>query len=680
MMKKILVCMLFMAMCILPHTAFSAKIIHLTTFEKAPYIGEDLPDNGYAYEFVAEIFKRAGYEVQISYYPLARAIYMAEEGEVDGVLPLYYDASLAKNMIFSEPFPGGTLGLLKRKNQEIKFIVDPRKNQTEALRNLRAYRFGVRRGASHTPEFDQASFLKKEEVADDAQNLLKLFNDRIDFAVMDKYTAADLMVNTFPQMIGQLEFLAPPLSEQPFHIAFSKKSQNYQQLVNDFNRSLQEAEQEHLTETILYKHGLLDKTNLNPEKTIIRIGTVDNPDMMIMQQLSKIYEQQHPGIQLEWNVLEEDILRLRLLSDLAISDGKFDIMTIGAYETPIWAKNERLTSFENLPESYDVTDILQSVRDALSYNDTLYALPFYAESTMTFYRKDLFEKAGLTMPDTPTYQDIQRAAAAIHDPANQVYGICLRGKPAWGENMAFISQLINTFGGRWFDETWQPTIDSPEWKEAITYYKEIMNHYGTSQASLNGFTEILSLFSSGHCGIWIDATVAAGILYNPKTSQVADNVGFAHAPVAVTPKGSHWLWSWALAIPVSSKQQEEARKFILWATSKEYIELVAAQEGWISVPPGTRVSTYQNSNYKTQAPFADLVLQSIQTANPNDNTLKPTPYNGIQYVSIPEFPSLGRQIGKIMARILDGEISVEAALKESQELALYQMKASGYIK
>ncbi len=656
----------------------SQTLVRLSTAEREPYIGLNLPNNGYVHELVTEVFQRVGYDVEIAFYPWARAVMNVEKGQRDGLVPVYYDESLSTDMAFSDPFPGGKIGFLKKKSTEIPITMAPDIDQADMLHQLREYTFGMVRGSVNTPELDAADFLHKDFVATDMQNLLKVFKGRVDFAVIDKYTAADLMVNTLPHLIGQLEFMNPPLAEKSFHIAFSKHSPGYQQRLNDFNRGLQEVIKDKTLERILYKHGLLETPETKSGKHIIRIGTVDNPEMVIMQRLSTEYEKQHPDIELEWKVLDENILRLRLLSDLAISDSQFDIMTIGLYETPIWAENGWLVPLRDLPESYDLDDVLQSVRDGLSYKGTLYALPFYAESAMTFYRTDLFTQAGIVMPANPTYDDIKRFAAAIYDPANEVYGICQRGKPGWGENMAYVSMLVNTYGGRWFDEQWNPTIDSPEWLAALTMYADLAA-YGPPDTAANGFTENLALFAAGHCGMWVDATVAGGVLFNPKQSRVAESLGFAPAPVGVMPKGSPWLWTWALAIPSSVKMPDEALKFITWATSKEYIKRVAEQEGWVAVPPGTRTSTYQNPHYQAVAPFADFVLSAIQHADPTNPAVKPVPYIGIQYVGIPEFPAIGTQIGQKAARLLSGDMTVEQVLTDSQSLVADQMRASGYI-
>src|ERR1700737_3855350 len=314
--------------------------------------------------------------------------------------------------------------------------------------------------------------------------------------------------------------------------------------------------------------------------TTVTIATVNNPDMIEMKKLAPDFESKNPDIKLNWVVLEENMLRQRATTDITTGSGQFDVMMIGAYETPQWGKRGWLTPMTNLPADYDEKDVIKTVRDSLSDNGTLYALPFYAESSMTFYRKDLFAAKGLTMPPNPTYKQIAQFADKLTDKSAGVSGICLRGKAGWGENMAYVTTLVNTYGGSWFDEKWQAQLTSPQWKKAVTFYVDLMKKDGPPGASSNGFNENLTLMSAGKCAMWIDATVAAGMLYNKSASQVADKVGFAAAPVAVTPNGSHWLWSWALAIPTTSKSQDAAKKFVAWATSKQYIEMVAKDEGW----------------------------------------------------------------------------------------------------
>src|SRR5882757_5945795 len=401
------------------------------------------------------------------------------------------------------------------------------------------------------------------------------------------------------------------------------------------------------------------------EQKTVTIATVNNPAMIELKKLSPKFEAANPDIKLNWVVVEENVLRQRVTTDVSTGSGQFDLVFIGLYETPIFAKRGWLKEMANLPADYDLEDVFKGIRDGLSYQGKLYALPFYGESSMLMYRKDLLEAKGLTMPEQPTYDDIKKFADALTDKAKGVYGITLRGKPGWGENMAYVDTLLNTFGCTWFDEKWHPTIDTPEWKKAITFYADLMKADGPPGASANGFNENLTLFASGKAAMWIDATVAGSMLENPKESQVAGKMGYAPSPIEDTPNGSHWLWSWAFAIPKAAKQAEAAEKFAVWATSKDYIKLVAEDAGWSRVPPGTRKSTYDNPDYQ-KAPFAAATLQAMQSADPTKPCIKPVPYTGIQFVGIPEFQSFGTVVGQNISGALAGKGAVDQVLKESQ--------------
>ena len=661
---------------VLSHPVYSQEIIQLTTSEREPYIGQDLPHGGYVSELVSEVYRRVGQDVELVFYPLARAKHYAKTGSSDGFVPTYYDPELESDFSFSDPFPGDYIGLLKQKDQFPSYIINQTYAPYETLRELEKHRFGIVIGSNLASSFIDTTQIFK--VVHDRQNVVMLGRGRIDFAVIDKYTAADIMVTKFPHLIGQLEFMQPPLWKNEFRVAFSKATQNYQKKLHDFNSGLGLLKKENIVEEIASKHGLFPPQELPAKKVKLRIATVNNNDMLVMQKLSEYYEEKHPNIELEWRILEESILRKRLLADLAISSGEFDIMTIGSFEAPIWAERGWILPITQFPKNYDVNDILEPIRNSLTYQEKRYALPFYGESSMTFYRKDLFKKAGLNIADQPTYEDIHRYAARLHDPDNELYGICLRGQAGWGANMAYVNTLVNTFGGRWFDEQWNATIDTPEWHKAITIYKELSTKFGPPNLIDNNFNENLHLFANGHCAMWIDATVAAGMLFNPSESKVHQQVGFARAPIEVTQKGSNWLWAWSLAIPASSKVSKEAQEFITWATSQAYIELVANNEGRLSVPPGTRQSTYENNVYKEKAPFSEFVLKAIQTADPLNNTLKASPYNGIQFVGIPEFPALGDKVGMLIQQVIEEKMSIDQALKNAQALATDQMRSSGY--
>ncbi|MES0861979.1 sugar ABC transporter substrate-binding protein [Ruegeria sp. SCPT10] len=408
----------------------------------------------------------------------------------------------------------------------------------------------------------------------------------------------------------------------------------------------------------------------------ITIATVNNGDMIRMQGYTDNFTEA-TGIDVEWVTLEENVLRQRVTTDITTKGGQFDIMTIGMYETPIWGANGWLVPLDGLSEDYDVGDILPAMSGGLSHEGTLYAAPFYGESSMIMYRTDLMEKAGMEMPDAPTWEFIREAAAAMTDRDADINGICLRGKAGWGEGGAFITAMSNSFGARWFDEDWKPQFDQPEWADTLNFYVGMMNESGPAGYATNGFNENLSLFQQGKCGMWIDATVAASFVTNPTDSTVADSVGFALAPDTGLGKRSNWLWAWALAIPAGTEQADAAKQFIEWATSKDYIELVAENEGWANVPPGARTSLYENPDYQA-VPFAKMTLESILSADPNNPTVKPVPYVGIQFAAIPEFAGIATQVSQEFSAVYAGQQTVEEALAKAQAFTAEEMEAAGY--
>jgi len=315
--------------------------------------------------------------------------------------------------------------------------------------------------------------------------------------------------------------------------------------------------------------------------TTITVGSVDNPSMTDLKKLVPDFQSAHPDIKVNIVTLPEDQIRQQVTQDVATQSGKFDLFTIGTYEVPLWAKLnwlQDLAPYIAKDPSYAPDDLIPGVRKALSYNNDLYAVPFYGESSMLMYRKDLLSAAGVTMPDHPTWDQVAAAAKAVNSPS--VNGICLRGLPGWGEQLAPLDTVVNTFGGRWFDQSWNAQLTTPAWHDALTFYVNLLKSAGEPGAGNAGFTECLNAYNSGKVAMWYDATVAASNF----TGAAATNSGYAYAPTKLTPY-SGWLWSWALGIPSTSTKKDAAWTFIDWATSKDYIKLVGAKLGWAHVPP-----------------------------------------------------------------------------------------------
>lgn len=431
---------------------------------------------------------------------------------------------------------------------------------------------------------------------------------------------------------------------------------------------------------ILGTAALIGATTTALPAEVLTIAAVDNADMIRMQELTDDFVERNPEIHLNWVILEESVLRQKVATDIETHGGQFDIITIGNYEVPIWARQGWLKPLDDLGDQYDRNDLLPAIRKAVSYNGKLYASPFYGESAMLMYRTDLFRGAGLEMPPSPTWTFVREAALKLTDKVAGRYGICLRGKAGWGENMALLTAAANSFGARWFDFSWRPEFDTQEWQRTLSFYVGLMQAAGPPDAAFYGYAENLDLFRSGKCAMWVDSTVAASTLSDPKTSDVVGRVGYAPFPTYGT-LGNHgnWLWTWNLAIPATSTKAGPAQRFVAWATDREYADLVAAHAGWTYAPPGTRVSLYNNPGYRSAAPFSGYTLTAINTANPDQPTVKPAPYTGSQFVAIPEFQRIGNAVGQIFSAAVVGQMTVKEALASANELTLREMTRAGYV-
>jgi sorbitol/mannitol transport system substrate-binding protein len=387
-----------------------------------------------------------------------------------------------------------------------------------------------------------------------------------------------------------------------------------------------------------------------------------------LQKLVPEFEKDHSNIKVNIVILPENQLRQQVTQDIATHSGRFDLAMIGTYEVPLWAKNgwiENLGSYVNKTPSYHADDLVPGVSKALSYNGSLYAVPFYAESSFLMYRKDLLSQAGVTLSTSPTWDEVAAAAHKVNNPSKGISGICLRGLPGWGEQLAPLDTVVNTFGGRWFDQSWNAQLTSPKFRQAVTFYINLVKTAGEPGAANSGFGECLNAYNGGKTAMWYDATVGASNF----TGDAAANSGYALAPTMVKPY-SGWLWAWSLGMPSSGTKKDAAWTFASWATSQDYIKLVGNKLGWNHVPPGTRTSTYQLADYqKVAGSFAQLTLDSIAHADVNHPTVDPVPYTGIQYVDIPEFQELGTSVSQQFAAAIAGSTSIDSALQQAQQLA-----------
>ncbi|GHJ58396.1 sugar ABC transporter substrate-binding protein [Nocardioides sp. OK12] len=403
--------------------------------------------------------------------------------------------------------------------------------------------------------------------------------------------------------------------------------------------------------------------------TVLMVG---NPQMQDIQQITEDTFTADTGIEVNYTVLPENELRDKVTQDVATGAGQYDVVSVGAYEVPIWAKNGWLKPLDEYVEGddeYDVDDLLDPMIASLSSDDQLYALPFYGESSFLMYRKDVLKDEGLEMPERPTWDEVADIAAKVDGAQPGMKGICLRGLPGWGEMFAPLTTVVNTFGGTWFTEDWEAQVDGPEFTEAVQFYVDLVREHGEAGASQAGFTECLNAMSQSKVAMWYDATSAAGSLEDPKVSNVAGKIGYAFAPVKET-DSSGWLWTWSWAMPETTTNSDAAAEFMKWATSKEYEQTVGEELGWSRLPAGKRESTYEIPEYQeVSEAFGPITLQAIEEADPTDPGVQPRPTVGVQFVGIPEFADLGTKVSQEISAAIAGRGTVEEALAQGQKLA-----------
>jgi sorbitol/mannitol transport system substrate-binding protein len=417
----------------------------------------------------------------------------------------------------------------------------------------------------------------------------------------------------------------------------------------------------------------------------INVLMVNNPQMVDLQRLTAEHFTRDTGIAVNFTVLPENDVRDKISQEFSSQAGQYDVASLSNFEIPIYARSRWIAPMDEYiaaDPAFDQADILPPMTTSLTGDDgKIYGQPFYGESSFLMYRTDVLQAAGITMPANPTWQQVADIAARVDGAEPGMAGICLRGQPGWGQVFAPLTTVVNTFGGTWFTADWQAAVDAPEFREAVQFYVDLVREHGEAGAPQAGFTECLNNLVQGNAAMWYDATSAAGSL-EAADSPVRGKIGYAPAPVVRT-DSSGWLYAWAWGIQAASEKKDAAWRFVSWASSTEYEQLVGEEIGWSDVPAGKRASTYENPEYLAEASaFAAPTRAAIESADPRNPGVQPRPALGIQFVGIPEFPDLGTQVSQEVSSAIAGLVTVDQALARGQQLAddvaeRYRSRAEG---
>jgi sorbitol/mannitol transport system substrate-binding protein len=414
----------------------------------------------------------------------------------------------------------------------------------------------------------------------------------------------------------------------------------------------------------------------------ISVAVVANGQMQDIAKLTPSLFTKKSGIKVKYTILDEGKLRQVTTRDVGSGGKAFDAVMIGPYEAPQFGSAGLLKDLAPLAKAdkaYKYSDLIPAVRNALSTKGHMYASPFYGESSFLMYRKDILAKNGVKMPLHPTWQQVAAAARKIK--TSSMAGICLRGKPGWGDLGAAFTTVLNTFGGTWWSakangKPDKAQVDQPAFKDALDFYSKLVQDAGEKDAANSSYNECLTQYQAGKVAMWYDATVAAGFL-EASDSPVKGKNGYAFAPVNKT-KSSGWLWTWALAIPKSSRDPSDAWKYIAWATGPQYLKAAGSRVkgGWAAIPPGTRLSTYRIPQYKKAAKaFASITLAAMKAAPiTNPGTTKRPGLPGVQYVGIPQFQDVGNRCTQLFSAVIAGSMKDATAISQCQQIASQAIK------
>ena len=660
-----LLCIVYLT-CI--NLAFARPFV-LATSEVSPFSDSKDVSKGYVNEVVFKIFEELNEQLTVEHFPHARAIMLAESGAIDGVFPVHNYEELDDTLLLSDPIPAGDRGYLIRtenfKNSgDTAKLVNWLKQQ-----NLRGV--GYLRGMPAPKILSEETFFSLYPAKTTANLLDLLGKGRVDVLFIDKYSAKETLVNERPNLNGKFIFVPGGQEVSYYHLALSKKNPESPKLIAKFNLALQKQRQNGFLTQILEKYGIYEGSQ-NGETLIV--GAPDINAIFHAKAYLDKYGSPLSQSNIQWRIMDESVLRRRLLGDFAVNESSFDLVLIGNYGLPIWAKRDILVPFNSHPADYNINDVIPAALHASTVDGTLYGLPFVAETTLTFYRKDLLDKFNLSLPSVLTYADVKALAQQVHMPEKEVYGVGLRTRVGWGQNMALVSTMANTYGASWLDEKMQPTLDSKAWFDAVSMYIDLAKNLGPPENEDMGWQENQKLFAEGKLAFFVDASSLGGALFDKSYSKVTQFTGVTYAPLGKQQKGAQWFWSWNFAIPKQSRYVKESQRLAYFLTSKAFIDDLKKVRGEYAAPSGTRHSTYSNA-YQQVVPYAAFEHQALKMLSSGGAGKSMI---GSQFIPIPEFTAIGYAVGAQINDAVTGEKSVKEALERAQKQTQIILQRAGY--
>ncbi len=379
------------------------------------------------------------------------------------------------------------------------------------------------------------------------------------------------------------------------------------------------------------------------------------------------------GIEVEVDQLPYLKMRERQTLELAQDEGEYDLIAYVVFSQADYVYADQL---ENLAKyfmnpalsdpSYDASDLI----DGYVYNigfaggdkgylsgatGSLFGLPYGSETSVLGYRKDIFEKHGLDVPQT--YEEMLALACQIPELESGMGGLASRAASGHHAAHAYLLHL-NPLGGGIFDDQWNPIMNNAEGVAAAEALKQIVD-CGPEGATNFGFGEALGSFLNGDTAMFLDTTVVAGQIDNPDKSKVVGKVGWALHPMG-TERASQ-TGGFGIGIPANAENKDAAFLLMQWLTSKEGDKLVAMAGGNPS-----RFSTHADADVNAKYPHMATFGEALQHADPDWRPI------------IPVWGKINADLGTTLSKVLTEDLDIQEALDGVAERTRVVMEEAGY--
>ena len=375
------------------------------------------------------------------------------------------------------------------------------------------------------------------------------------------------------------------------------------------------------------------------------------------------------GIKLRYDKVPPGQIRQKCVLDLSSKTGNISTHAADPMYLPLYAANKWTEVLEPYLNDSKLTDqswfkhedIFEAWRKADMVDNRTYGIPYDGEMTIQTYRKDLFDAKGLKPAET--LDDVLKNAKALHDPANRLWGFCLRGMPGAGQNMYIYPSILGAYGGKWFDAGGKIKVNSPEAVAALEWYVNANNAYAPQAAQNWNWPDIADAFAQGTIGSYIDGHTAVTVIGNPERSKVLGKIGFARWPKGPGGRRVTSLWNWAM--PINSVLPEKARQatwlFIQWAASEE----TQARTSYKFKGPGKRFGVNRLPMWKQPEYVKTMGDVGGNFVNVSIDTL--TMDTDVDWrPRVPQWPAIGETMAKIVQSALVGQVKPKQALDDAQ--------------